>query len=57
MKCNNIIVTGGMGFIGSNFIRFLEASEFSGNLLNVDALKMGSNTKNLEGLKLKVIAF
>ncbi len=57
MKCNNIIVTGGMGFIGSNFIRFLEASEFSGNLLNVDALKMGSNTKNLEGLKLKGYSF
>ncbi|MGC8970303.1 MAG: dTDP-glucose 4,6-dehydratase [Conexivisphaera sp.] len=57
LKCESIMVTGGMGFIGSNFIRFLENSEFSGVLVNVDALKAGSNPMNLEGIALRGYRF
>ncbi|MCZ9887862.1 NAD-dependent epimerase/dehydratase family protein [Brachyspira hyodysenteriae] len=32
---NNILVTGGCGFIGSNFIRYiLEKSDYKGNIIN-----------------------
>ena len=51
------MVTGGMGFIGSNFIRFLESSGFGGSVVNVDALKAGSNPMNLEGVALKGYRF
>ncbi|MDG7041382.1 MAG: hypothetical protein JRN66_09025 [Nitrososphaerota archaeon] len=47
LDCEKIMVTGGMGFIGSNFIRFLEKSGFRGKLINIDALKAGSNTTDL----------
>ena len=42
-----IIVTGGAGFIGSNFIlKFLEAS--NENLLNLDNLSYAANLSNLK---------
>lgn len=48
----NLLITGGAGFIGSNFIRFLlERSEFSGRVINVDKLTYAGNLKNLEGLE------
>ena len=35
----NMLVTGGCGFIGTNFIRYLlEASDFTGRIVNVDSL-------------------
>jgi dTDP-glucose 4,6-dehydratase len=44
-----IIVTGGMGFIGTNFIRyFLNTRE--GNLCNLDALTYAGNPDNLSDL-------
>lgn len=44
----NILVTGGAGFIGSNFIRYLfEDSDFSGKLVNVDKLTYAGNPENL----------
>ncbi|MDP2644472.1 MAG: dTDP-glucose 4,6-dehydratase [Desulfobacterales bacterium] len=49
MQC--ILVTGGCGFIGANFIRFLlEDTDFSGRIINVDALTYAGNPENLEGL-------
>ncbi len=50
---NNILVTGGCGFIGSNFIRFLlEDTEFSGRIVNVDKLTYAGNLDNLADISL-----
>ena len=47
----NLLVTGGSGFIGTNFIRYLlENSDFSGRIINVDKLTYAGNPVNLEGL-------
>jgi dTDP-glucose 4,6-dehydratase len=42
-----LLVTGGLGFIGSNFIRFMLAEHKNCNIINVDALRYGSNADNL----------
>jgi dTDP-glucose 4,6-dehydratase len=48
----NILVTGGCGFIGSNFIRYLlYESDFSGKIINVDKLTYAGNPENLFGLE------
>jgi len=44
----NILVTGGSGFIGSNFIHYLfEKTNFSGRVINVDCLTYAGNPDNL----------
>ena len=46
----NILVTGGAGFIGSNFIKLmLERGEH--NLINLDALTYAGNLENLADIK------
>ena len=48
----NVLVTGGCGFIGANFIRYLlEESDFKGRLVNVDALTYAGNPENLSGIQ------
>ena len=48
MEIKNLMVTGGCGFIGSNFIRHLLAKEdFTGRIVNVDALTYAGNPENL----------
>ncbi len=43
-----MLVTGGCGFIGTNFIRYLlEESEFEGRVVNVDCLTYAGNPDNL----------
>ncbi len=50
----NILVTGGCGFIGSNFIHFLlSTSDFAGRIINVDNLTYAGNLENLEGIEEK----
>jgi dTDP-glucose 4,6-dehydratase len=45
---SNLLVTGGCGFIGSNFIRYLiDKSDFSGRIINVDKLTYAGNPENL----------
>jgi dTDP-glucose 4,6-dehydratase len=45
-----LLVTGGLGFIGSNFIRqAIKERQFSG-IINVDAEYSGSNPENLQGI-------
>jgi dTDP-glucose 4,6-dehydratase len=49
-KAKNILVTGGAGFIGSAFIRFVltKCREFQGKIINLDALTYAGNLENLE---------
>ncbi len=45
----NVLVTGGAGFIGSNFIHYLfRQAEFSGRVVNYDALTYAGNLSSLE---------
>lgn len=47
----NILVTGGCGFIGSNFIRYLlDESDFTGRIVNADKLTYAGNPENLSGI-------
>lgn len=48
-----ILVTGGAGFIGSNFIRYILNNDIDKDIdiLNTDALKYGSNSENLLDFK------
>ncbi len=44
----NLMVTGGCGFIGSNFIRYvLTETDFSGRIINVDKLTYAGNPESL----------
>jgi dTDP-glucose 4,6-dehydratase len=48
----NIMVTGGCGFIGVNFIRYLlEESEFRGRIINVDKLTYAGNPRSLSDVE------
>ncbi|NQS88955.1 GDP-mannose 4,6-dehydratase, partial [Patescibacteria group bacterium] len=47
-----LLVTGGAGFIGSNFVRYMENKA---EIIVVDALKYGSNLNNLKDLNHRFI--
>jgi dTDP-glucose 4,6-dehydratase len=54
-KFKNVLVTGGCGFIGTNFIRFLlEESDFVGRVVNVDKLNYAGNPENLADIASKM---
>ena len=47
----NLLVTGGCGFIGSNFIRYLfSGRHYDGRIINADKLTYAGNIENLDGL-------
>ena len=51
-KLANILVTGGAGFIGSNFIRHLfQRTSFDGRIVNVDKLTYAGNRNNLADIE------
>jgi dTDP-glucose 4,6-dehydratase len=49
----NILITGGCGFIGVNFIRFLfkHTPEFTGRIVNLDALTYAGNITSLQEIE------
>lgn len=50
MDVKNLMVTGGCGFIGSNFIRYLlEERDFKGRIINIDKMTYAGNPENLSG--------
>ena len=46
-----LLVTGGAGFIGSNFIRFLLRERPAWEIVNLDALTYSGNLENLAGIE------
>ncbi len=46
-----ILVTGGAGFIGSNFIRYKLGSDSSAKIINLDKLTYAGNSDNLKGFE------
>jgi len=50
-KFETILVTGGAGFIGSNFIHYVfEKTDFAGKIVNLDALTYAGNPESLADL-------
>jgi len=47
----NLLVTGGAGFIGSNFVRYLAAKYPTYRIVNLDALTYAGNLANLHGVE------
>lgn len=47
----NVLVTGGAGFIGSNFIRYImNQKDFKGRIINMDALTYAGNPESLSDI-------
>ena len=44
---NKILVTGGAGFIGSNFVHYLLKTDNAAEIFNLDALTYAGNLANL----------
>ena len=56
-KLSNVLVTGGAGFIGSNFVRYvLSQSDFEGRIINVDSLTYAGNPASLSDVEKKYSA-
>ncbi len=54
LRSANILVSGGAGFIGSNFIRYVfEKTDFKGTLVNYDKLTYAGNLANLTDIENK----
>lgn len=47
---DNILVTGGAGFIGSNFIRYIQKVDQNINIINFDLLTYAGSLENLKNL-------
>jgi len=52
-----LLVTGGLGFIGSNFIRYMLNKHRGVEIVNVDKLSYGSNLNNLKAVKCEAYRF
>ena len=54
MRFNNILITGGAGFIGSNLIRYIfERTNFGGRIINHDKLTYAGNPLNIADIEQK----
>ena len=50
-RFKNILVTGGSGFIGANFILYLFKQNVEANIINVDKLTYAGNPENLKSVE------
>lgn len=48
----NLLITGGLGFIGSGFIRYLLRNGLADKIINLDAMTYAADPANLEGYSL-----
>ena len=48
---DSLLITGGLGFIGSNFIRYLISTHSGTRIVNLDKLSYGSNPANLKDIQ------
>lgn len=48
---NTILITGGAGFIGSNFVRYWVQNHPEDRVINLDALTYAGNLENLKGIE------
>jgi dTDP-glucose 4,6-dehydratase len=46
-----LLVTGGLGFIGSNFCRYMLAKHQDCELINIDKIGLGANPANLHDVE------
>ena len=46
-----LLVTGGLGFIGSNFVRYMLSEHSGTRIINVDKIGLGANPENLENIE------
>jgi dTDP-glucose 4,6-dehydratase len=54
----NLLITGGMGFIGSNFIKYILKRYPKIGIINIDKMSLGANPENLRSIeKLKNYRF
>jgi dTDP-glucose 4,6-dehydratase len=51
VKPVKLLVTGGLGFIASNFIRYMIKKHADVKITNIDNLSIGANPKNLKNIK------
>jgi dTDP-glucose 4,6-dehydratase len=51
VTADTILVTGGAGFIGSNFIRYLFENHRTVTVVNLDKLTTAGNLRNLEEME------
>ena len=51
MRFKNLLITGGSGFIGANFIHYLYKQNFTGNIINIDKLTYAGNPENLKEIE------
>ena len=54
MKTKTLLVTGGAGFIGSNFIRYVFSKRPTWRIVNLDSLTYAGNPNNLEDITAEV---
>ena len=50
-RCNNLLVTGGAGFIGSNFINYLLKNYNDLNIINLDLLTYAANLNSIKNFE------
>jgi dTDP-glucose 4,6-dehydratase len=51
---DTLLITGGCGFIGSNFLHMLSGMGYDGRVINVDCMTYAANSYNMKGLSLNI---